>query len=122
VRDIMQHGEALPLAPLGASMSDAIMLISEKRLGCVGIVGADGRLAGVITDGDLRRRIGQTDLLTMKVDDVMTRTPRTAPPDTLVGAALDLLNQTKITVLFIVEHDRPVGIVHMHDLLRIGVA
>jgi arabinose-5-phosphate isomerase len=122
VRDIMQHGEALPLAPLGASMSDAIMLISEKRLGCVGIVGADGRLAGVITDGDLRRRIGQTDLLTMKVDDVMTRTPRTAPPDTLVGAALDLLNQTKITVLFIVEDDRPVGIVHMHDLLRIGVA
>ena len=54
--------------------------------------------------------------------DVMTRTPKTAPPDTLVGAALDLLNQTKITVLFIVEDGKPVGIVHMHDLVRIGVA
>jgi arabinose-5-phosphate isomerase len=122
VRDIMQRGEALPLAPAGAGMSDAIAMISEKRLGCVGIVAADGRLVGVITDGDLRRRLGEANLLAMKVDDVMTRTPKTAPPDTLVGAALDLLNQTKITVLFIVEDGKPIGIVHMHDLVRIGVA
>jgi arabinose-5-phosphate isomerase len=122
VRDIMQRGEALPLAPLGAPMSDAIMLISEKRIGCVGIVAPDGHLVGVITDGDLRRRLGQANLLAMKVDDVMTRTPKTAPPETLVGAALDLLNQTQITVLFIVDDGKPVGVVHMHDLLRLGVA
>ena len=122
VRDIMQRGDALPLAPLGASMSDAIVLISEKRLGCVGIVAPDGRLVGVITDGDLRRRLGQANLLEMKVDDVMSTKPKTAPPETLVGAALDLLNQTQITVLFVVEDGKPVGIVHMHDLLRLGVA
>lgn len=122
VRDVMHRDRALPLAPLGARMSDAIMLISEKRLGCVGIVAPDGRLAGVITDGDLRRRLGDKDLLALKVDDVMTTTPKTAPPDTLVGAALDLLNQAKITALFIVEDGKPVGIVHMHDLLRLGVA
>jgi len=121
-RDVMHSGEALPLAPQGATMSDAIMLISEKRLGCVGIVAPDGRLVGVITDGDLRRRLAEKDLLAMKVDDVMTTTPKTAPPDMLVGAALDLLNQTKITVLFIVDEEKPVGIVHMHDLLRLGVA
>jgi arabinose-5-phosphate isomerase len=122
VRDVMHRDDALPLAPVGATMSDAIMLISEKRLGCVGIVAPDGRLAGVITDGDLRRRLGDNNLLALKVEHVMTKAPKTAPPDTLVGAALDLLNQTKITALFIVDDGRPVGIVHMHDLLRLGVA
>jgi arabinose-5-phosphate isomerase len=122
VRDIMHRDDAMPLAPSGALMNDAIMVITEKRLGCVGIVDARGRLVGVITDGDLRRHLGEHHLLERKVDEVMTRAPKTIPPDMLVGAALDLLNQTKITALFVVEDGKPTGIVHMHDLLRIGVA
>jgi len=122
VRDIMHRDDALPLMPRGAAMSEAIMVIGEKRLGCVGIVDDAGKLAGIITDGDVRRHLGGPDLLARKVDTVMTRTPKTIPPDMLVGAALDLLNQTKITALFVVEHGKPIGIIHMHDLLKIGVA
>lgn len=122
VRDIMHQGDAIPLARRGAPMSEAILLIGEKRLGCVGIVDPAGKLVGIITDGDLRRHLSGPDLLARKVDSVMTAKPKTIAPDTLVGAALDILNQSKITVLFVVESGKPVGIVHMHDLLRLGVA
>jgi arabinose-5-phosphate isomerase len=122
VGDVMHRDDAVPLARLGAPMSEAIMTISGKRLGCVGIVDAGGALVGIITDGDLRRNLAGPDLLSRKVDDVMTRAPKAIAPDTLVGAALDLLNQAKITTLFVVDDGRPIGIVHMHDLLRIGVA
>jgi arabinose-5-phosphate isomerase len=122
VRDVMHRDDAMPLAGLGSPMSEAIMTISGKRFGCVGIVADSGALVGIITDGDLRRHLAGPDLLSRKVDDVMTRAPKTIPPDTLVGAALDALNQAQITTLFVVEDGRPVGIVHMHDLLRLGVA
>lgn len=122
VRDVMHRTEALPLISRGATMSEAIVTISEKRFGCVGVVDAAGALVGIVTDGDLRRHLSGPDLLVRKVEDVMTRGPKTITPETLVGAALDLLNQSKITVLFVVDSGRPVGIVHMHDLLRIGVA
>jgi arabinose-5-phosphate isomerase len=122
VRDIMHRDDDMPLTRLGAPMSEAIMTISGKRLGCVGIVDAGGALVGVITDGDLRRNLAGPDLLSRKVDDVMTPAPKAIGPDTLVGAALDLLNQAQITTLFVVDDGRPIGIVHMHDLLRIGVA
>ena len=122
VREIMHNGEAVPLARRAAPMSEAIMTMTGKRLGCVGIVDDHGALVGIITDGDLRRHLNGPDLLARKVDDVMTRGPKTIAPDALVGAALDLLNQAKITVLFVVEDGRPVGVVHMHDLLRLGVA
>jgi arabinose-5-phosphate isomerase len=122
VRDIMHKDAAIPLIGLGAALSDAILTIGEKRLGCVGVIDADGRLAGIITDGDVRRHVAGTNPLAAKVEAVMTRTPKTIAPDALVGTALDLLNKTKITALFVVEDSRPVGVVHMHDLLRIGVA
>ena len=122
VRDIMHQGDEIPLTRRGAPMSEAIMLIGEKRLGCVGVVDAAGKLVGIITDGDLRRHLSGPDLLARKVDSVMTAKPKTIAPDTLVGAALDILNQSKITALFVVEGGKPVGIVHMHDLLRLGVA
>jgi arabinose-5-phosphate isomerase len=122
VRDIMHRDDSLPLLARGSTMSEAIMVIGEKRLGCVGIVDDNGKLAGVITDGDVRRHLGGPDLLARPVDTVMTRTPKTIRSDALVGAALDMLNKTKITALFVVEGGRPVGLVHMHDLLRIGVA
>ncbi len=122
VRDVMHEGEAMPLIHRGASMSEAIMTIGEKRLGCVGVVDDRGKLVGIITDGDVRRHLGGPDQLGRKVDSVMTKTPKTIAPDALVGTALDLLNKTKITALFVVNAGKPIGIVHMHDLLRIGVA
>ncbi|SDB03376.1 arabinose-5-phosphate isomerase [Bauldia litoralis] len=120
VRDIMHRGNALPLASIGTEMSEAIVRTTEKGFGCLGIVGEDGRLIGIVTDGDLRRHLGP-DLLTRRVEEVMTKAPKTVPPEILVGAAIDTLNQAAITAVFVVEDGRPVGIVHMHDLLRIGV-
>jgi len=121
VRDIMRHGDALPLSPLGTPMQEAIVRMTEKALGCLGITNEAGELVGIITDGDLRRHLGPS-LLSQTVDEIMTRQPKTIAPDMLVGAALDLVNQAKITALFVVAAGKPVGIVHMHDLLRIGAA
>jgi arabinose-5-phosphate isomerase len=102
-------------------MSEAIVEMSAKGFGCVGVRAQDGRLLGIITDGDLRRHM-RPDLLESAVDDVMTKSPKTVRPDQLVSEILEMLNATKITAVFVVEADRPVGIVHLHDLLRIGVA
>lgn len=121
VGEIMHKGERIPLVETGTRMRDAIIEISSKGFGCVGIVKADGRLAGIITDGDLRRHIDQ-DLDLMTVDDVMTLNPKTGTKDLLVAKALDLVNSSAITALMIVEDDRPIGIVHLHDLLRAGAA
>ncbi len=121
VTAVMHAGAAMPLAPLGTLMQDAIAEMSAKRFGCVGITDADGRLVGIVTDGDLRRHLGP-DLLARPVEAVMTRSPKTIPPDMLVGTAIDLLNATRITAFFVTEDERPIGILHMHDLLRIGVA
>ncbi len=122
VEDLMHQGDEVPLAHSGTSMRDAIIEISAKGFGCVGIVDSDGRITGIITDGDLRRHMGPG-LLDMIVDDVMTPAPKTVHPQTLAGKALQLLNDAKITTVMVASDDgRPVGIVHMHDLLRAGVA
>jgi arabinose-5-phosphate isomerase len=121
VREIMHVGAAIPLAGLGTSMGEAILAITEKGFGCLGIADPDGRLVGIVTDGDLRRHLGPG-LLSQKVDEVMTRAPKTIAPEMLCGAALELLNHAKITTLFVVDADKPVGIVHLHDFLRAGVA
>ena len=102
-------------------MSAAIVEMSAKGFGCVAVVDAGGKLAGVITDGDLRRHM-RDDLLRVPVDEVMTASPKTVRPDQLASEALAQLNASKITALIAVEKDRPVGIVHLHDLLRAGVA
>jgi arabinose-5-phosphate isomerase len=94
--------------------------MSAKGFGCVAVTEPNGKLAGVITDGDLRRNM-RTDLLQAKVDAVMTVSPKIVRPDQLASEALQLLNASKITALIVVEADRPVGIVHFHDLLRAGV-
>jgi arabinose-5-phosphate isomerase len=120
VRDLMHSGGAIPLAPLGTPMSEALVEMSAKGFGCVGIVDG-GSLVGIITDGDLRRHM-RSDLLDQRVDVVMTRSPNTVRPDQLASEALEFLNAMKRTVLFVVEGTKPVGIVHMHDLLRAGVA
>ena len=121
IRDVMHPGAAVPLIVRGALMSEAIVEMSAKGFGCVAVTDAEGRLAGVITDGDLRRHM-RVDLLQAPVDEIMTASPKTVRPDQLLGEALQLLNASKITALIVVDMDRPVGIVHFHDLLRAGVA
>jgi len=121
VGDIMHAGASVPLKPAGTKMTDAILEMTAKGFGCVGVVDARGLLAGIITDGDLRRHM-RNDLLEARVEDVMTRTPKTVRPDQLVSEALELLNATKVTALFAVESGKPLGIIHVHDLLRAGVA
>ena len=121
VRDLMHVDASMPLAPLGTRMSDAILVMSAKGFGCVGITDPEGFLVGIITDGDLRRHM-RNDLLDAGVDDVMTPRPKTVRPDQLVSETLELLNATKVTALFAVEAGKPVGIIHVHDLLRAGAA
>jgi len=121
VRDIMHAGTAVPLIKRGAPMSEAIVEMSAKGFGCVAVTDDSGKLAGVITDGDLRRHM-RGDLLQVPVDEVMTASPKVVRPDQLASEALQLLNSSKITALVVVEAGRPVGIVHFHDLLRAGLA
>src|SRR5436309_9112251 len=121
IRDVMHSDAALPLRPLGTTMADALVEMTAKGFGCVGITDRDGRLMGIITDGDLRRHM-RPDLLAARVDDVMTRSPKTVSGDQLVSEALELLNSSKITAVIVVEGGKPAGIVHLHDLLRAGVA
>lgn len=121
VADVMHKGDRMPLISHRAAMSDALVEMTAKSFGCIGVVDAKGRLAGVITDGDLRRHMG-TDLLTASAADIMTRKPKTIEPSMLASAALEMINAARITALFVVEKGKPKGIVHIHDLLRAGVA
>ncbi len=121
VRNVMRDGKDVPLVALGTLMSEAVVEMTAKGLGCVGITAGDGGLAGIITDGDLRRHM-RPDLLSARVDEIMTRTPKTVRGDQLLPEAIELLNSSKITAVFVVDAGKPVGIVHMHDLLKAGVA
>jgi arabinose-5-phosphate isomerase len=121
VGNLMHSGTAIPLATLGTRMADAVVEMSTKGFGCVGIVDGKDKLVGIITDGDLRRHMGP-DLLEARVDDVMTRAPKTVQPDQLASEALEILNSSNITALIVADGGKPVGIVNVHDLLRAGVA
>jgi arabinose-5-phosphate isomerase len=116
----MHTGTAVPLKPLGTSMSEALVEMTSKGFGCVGIVDARGSVVGIVTDGDLRRHM-RPDLMTALVDEVMTKNPKTIRKDLLASEALEILNASKITALIVTEAGKPVGIVHLHDLLRAGV-
>jgi arabinose-5-phosphate isomerase len=119
-RDLMHDGDALPLKPLGARMSDALVEMTSKGFGCVGITDVRGHIVGIVTDGDLRRHM-RPDLMTALVDDVMTKNPKTISRDLLASEALEILNSSKITALIVTDASKPVGIVHLHDILRAGV-
>jgi arabinose-5-phosphate isomerase len=121
VRDLMHTEAEMPLKPTGTKMSDAIVEMSARGFGCVGITDEVGYLIGIITDGDLRRHM-RLDLLDARVEDVMTKGPTTVRPDQLASEALEILNSMKRTVLFVVDGGRAVGLIHMHDLLRAGAA
>ena len=119
VREIMHVGNSMPLSKLGTLVKDAIVQISEKGFGCIGVVNEGGKLIGIITDGDLRRHL-TADILHNPVESIMSDSPITVQPEMLVGAALELLNSSGITALYVVENEKPIGIVHLHDLLRVG--
>lgn len=121
VRDLMHAGEEVPLAPETVRMDEAIVRMTAHRFGCLGLTDGAGRLVGIITDGDLRRHMSP-DLLSRAALEVMTRSPRSIAPDALAVEALREMNDRRITALFVVEDGRPVGILHVHDLLRAGVA
>ncbi|HLM40209.1 MAG TPA: KpsF/GutQ family sugar-phosphate isomerase [Microvirga sp.] len=121
VRDVMHRNERLPIVGIDARMDEAIEEISRKGFGSVIVAHADGTLAGIVTDGDLRRNL-RPDLRALPVSAIMTRNPRTIAPDDLVAEALEIQESRKITVLIVVENDRPVGLVHYLDLLRAGAA
>jgi arabinose-5-phosphate isomerase len=121
VRDVMHKGENIPRVGLDARMAEAVVEISQKRLGCVCVIDQEERLAGLITDGDLRRHM-RSDLMDEEVIAVMTRTPQTIDADALAAEALERISH-RISVLPVVDDDRRlVGVVHFHDLLRLGAA
>ena len=105
--------------PRGTVLSEAVLTIAGRRFGCAGVT-QDGRLVGIVTDGDLRRHIGPK-LLEMSVDELMTPSPLSVEPNLLASAALELMNRRRVTALFVVENGEPVGILHVHDLLRAGI-
>jgi arabinose-5-phosphate isomerase len=124
VRDLMHSGDAVPLAPPDTAMDRALLVMTEKRFGCLGVIDAAGRLLGIVTDGDLRRAMGP-DLLSRHVGEIMTCPPRTIAPDALAVEALHAMNARgrPITTLFVVDpQGSPIGILHVHDLLRAGLA
>ena len=124
VRELMHTDDAIPLAAPDMPMDRALLLMTEKRFGCLGVVGPDARLVGILTDGDLRRAMGP-DLLDRQVREIMTASPRVIGPDALAVEALRVMNapERPITALFVVgPSGRPIGILHVHDLLRAGLA
>lgn len=120
VEDVMATGADLPLVAPGTTMGEALLVMTEKRYGCVGIV-EDGRLAGIITDGDLRRHMDPS-LLRKTAGELMTRGPKTIRPKALAAEALGFMNANLISGLFVVEGDELLGIVDMHAILRAGIA
>ena len=127
VADVMHKGNEMPLLGENALMRDALLVMSEKMLGCVGIINDRGELTGIITDGDLRRwmsRDKSPDLILEKVTSVMTKNPKTISPDALIVDAVNMMNNTGqgITNIFAVQEQKPVGVIHIHDCLKAGVA
>ena len=121
VSDLMHAGASMPVAHAHQSMREVLPEMTAKSLGCVGILDPDGKLAGIVTDGDLRRHMGD-DLLRRTAGEIMTKNPRTIRTTALASEAVNVMNEMKITALFVTEKGRAVGLIHIHDCLRAGVA
>ena len=117
VSDVMKKDDALPLIHENKRMSHAILEMTSKGEGCVGVISKKGELIGIITDGDIRRHM-KPQLLDMKVTEIMTVNPKTLSPNTRISQVLKLMNEKSITNYFITKKKKPIGIVHMHDILR----
>jgi arabinose-5-phosphate isomerase len=124
VCDLMHGGDEIPLVREDVSMREVLLVMAERRFGCVGLVDMKGGLTGIITDGDLSRHINGDDFLGRKASQIMTRNPKIASPGQLAAEALAFMNENKITRLFVLEagDKAPVGILHIHDCLRAGIA
>ena len=121
VSDLMHTGEEMPLLEEHTNMQSALLEMTSKRLGCVGFVNKNGELTGIITDGDLRRCLSPK-ILDEQAFNLMTKNPKTISKDALASEALKIMHDKKITNLFVVENQKPVGVIHIHDLLNNGVA
>ncbi len=121
-RDIMVTGDELPLVHEDELMSDALVIMTSKSWGCLGVIDTEGHLVGIITDGDLRRHMS-TNIIKKTTSDIMTKDPKTVVSDILCVEALRIMNTQKITSLFVVDgEDKPIGLLHVHPLLMAGVA
>ena len=121
VSGIMHSGDEVPVAGPDTAMSDALLTMTTKSFGCVAVTDTAGHLLGLVTDGDLRRHMN-ANLLEMTTRDVMTTNPQTIRPGALAAEALGIMNERKITSLFVVEDGVLQGIIHIHDCLRAGIA
>lgn len=121
VSDLMHVGQEMPLLDENANMQAVLLEMTSKRLGCVGFVNSSGDLTGILTDGDLRRCLSPR-ILESKASDLMTRNPKTINPSAMISEALKIMHDKKITNLFVIENNKPVGVIHIHDLLNNGVA
>ena len=121
VSDLMHTGQDMPLLDENANMQAVLLEMTSKRLGCVGFVNSAGILTGILTDGDLRRCLS-AQILSEKAADLMTRNPKTIAPEAMTAEALKVMHDKKITNLFVVDNLKPVGVIHIHDLLNNGVA
>lgn len=121
VSDIMHTGQDMPILDENSNMQAVLLEMTSKRLGCVGFINGTGNLTGILTDGDLRRCLS-SQILDEKAVDLMTRNPKTIAPDAITAEALKIMHDKKITNLFVLENGKPVGVIHIHDLLTNGVA
>jgi arabinose-5-phosphate isomerase len=124
VDDLMKKGDEIPLVTETTPLNEALFEITSKRMGVTGVVDTDGRLAGVITDGDLRRGLQKNhDIFRLQAAELMTRDPKTVPAEMLAAEALHVMEQFPITSLFIVDHGskKPIGIIHLHDIIKAGI-
>ncbi len=121
VKDIMHTGDEMPILNENSGINEIILEMTSKRLGCVGFVNQNKELTGMFTDGDLRRCISQ-DLKNVKATDIMTKNPITIKKDIFATEAIKILNEKKITNIFITEDKKPIGVLHIHDLLQKGIA
>tara|TARA_B100001057_G_scaffold461481_1_gene513506 strand:+ start:243 stop:1202 length:960 start_codon:yes stop_codon:yes gene_type:complete len=118
LNDIMHINKELPLAKLNEKMSKALLTMTKKSFGCIGVINEKKHIVGIITDGDLRRKLNSR-FFERKASEIMTKNPTLANKNMLVGEAINLMNTKKITSLFICDRKKPLGIVHIHDLLRL---
>ena len=121
VSDLMHTGQEMPILDENSNMQTVLLEMTSKRLGCVGFVNTNGELTGILTDGDLRRCLSPK-ILEENAVNLMTRNPKTISPDAITAEALKIMHDKKITNLFVLDGKKPIGVIHIHDLLNNGVA
>lgn len=121
VQDLMHTGSEMPILDENSTLNQLIIEMTSKRLGCVGLINKNGELTGIFTDGDLRRCINH-DIKETKAAEIMTKNPITTTKETFASEIIKIMNQKQITNMFVIENNKPVGTIHIHDLLKNGIA